>query len=73
MLSVFAVGCPVCNKLVVLALGMSGATAYFAPVQPLLGFLSVGLFGYALRVRLSRESSCPAEISSVEETEGRSR
>lgn len=73
VLSVFAVGCPVCNKLVVLALGMSGATAYFAPVQPLLGLLSVGLLGYALRVRLSRETSCPAEIPQVEETEGRSR
>lgn len=69
VLSVFAVGCPVCNKLVVLALGLSGATAYFAPVQPLLGLLSVGLLGYALRVRLSRESSCPAETTLVEETE----
>jgi hypothetical protein len=69
VLSVFAVGCPVCNKLVVLALGMSGATAYFAPVQPLLGLLSVGLLGYALRVRLSRESSCPVEVPPAESTE----
>jgi hypothetical protein len=42
MLSVFAVGCPVCNKLVVLALGAGGALTYFGPVQPVLGLLSVG-------------------------------
>lgn len=72
LLSVFAVGCPVCNKLVVLALGMSGAFTYFAPIQPLLGLLSVGLLGYALRVRLSRESSCPAEIPPTKETERQS-
>lgn len=46
MLSIFAIGCPVCNKLVVLALGASGALTYFAPVQPLLGLLT--LFGVAL-------------------------
>lgn len=30
-LSLFAVGCPVCNKLVLLALGYSGAMTWFAP------------------------------------------
>ena len=30
LLTVFAVGCPVCNKLVVLALGAGGAMTYFA-------------------------------------------
>lgn len=58
LLSVFAVGCPICNKLVVLALGASGALTYFAPIQPILGFLSVGLLFYALRMRLSSERSC---------------
>ncbi len=58
LLSVFAIGCPVCNKLVVLALGSGGALAYFAPVQPILGFLSVALLGYALRARLAAEWSC---------------
>lgn len=60
LLSVFAIGCPICNKLVVLALGISGALTYFAPIQPILGFLSVGLLLYALRVRLSAERSCPS-------------
>lgn len=61
LLSVFAIGCPVCNKLVVLALGYGGAMTYFAPIQPLLGFLSVGLLLYALRLRLRGERACPAE------------
>lgn len=63
LLSVFAVGCPVCNKLVVLTLGASGALAYFAPIQPILGFLSVGLLLYALRVRLSAERFCMIDES----------
>ncbi len=58
LLTVFAIGCPICNKLVVLALGASGAFAYFAPIQPILGLLSVGLLLYALRVRLSTERFC---------------
>ena len=35
----FAVGCPVCNKLALLALGYSGAITWFTPVQP---FLALG-------------------------------
>jgi hypothetical protein len=46
------VGCPVCNKLVVVLLGSSGALTYFAPVQPLLGLLAVTLSATALAVRL---------------------
>jgi hypothetical protein len=51
VLSVLAVGCPLCNKLVVLALGVSGALTYFAPIQPLLGLASVALLAYSLRLR----------------------
>ena len=32
-LSFLAVGCPICNKLVLLLLGTSGALTYFAPFQ----------------------------------------
>jgi hypothetical protein len=60
LLSVFAIGCPVCNKLVVLALGYGGAMTYFAPVQPILGFVSIGLLLYALRLRMRSETLCPA-------------
>ena len=59
LLSVFAVGCPICNKLVVLAIGMSGALTYFAPLQPILAVLSVALLAEALRRRLRTETSCP--------------
>jgi hypothetical protein len=48
----FAIGCPVCNKLVVVLLGSSGALTYFAPIQPLLGLLAVTLSATALAVRL---------------------
>ena len=33
LLSVFAIGCPVCNKIVVLALGATGALTYFVPAM----------------------------------------
>lgn len=56
----FAVGCPVCNKLVLLALGYSGALQYFAPMQPFLAGLAVILLAWALVVRVRREHSCPA-------------
>ena len=55
-----AIGCPVCNKLVVLALGSSGALSYFAPVQPVLGVAALGLLGAALRSRLRMLAACPA-------------
>ncbi len=51
-LGVLAVGCPVCNKLVVALLGVSGAFNYFAPIQPLLGGAGLMLAGAALIVRL---------------------
>lgn len=57
----FAVGCPVCNKLVVLLLGASGATRVFEPVQPVLGVAAVVLAMAALivRVRAIRRGECP--------------
>lgn len=58
LLAFFAVGCPVCNKLVVLALGATGAVEVFAPVQPLLAVLSVGLLALALQRRVAGERSC---------------
>ena len=43
-----AVGCPVCNKLVLLALGASGAVSWFAPIQPFLAIASVVLMAVAM-------------------------
>lgn len=59
VLSVFAVGCPICNKLVVGLTGTAGALTFWAPIQPLLGLVSIGLLGFALRTRLRREQVCP--------------
>ena len=59
LLSFFAVGCPICNKVVVIALGTSGALTWFAPVQPYLGVVALGLLAWALRVRLRGEVACP--------------
>jgi len=60
----FAVGCPVCNKLVLLALGTTGAMQFFEPVQPYLAAASIILLAWALFARVSRESSCrlPANV-----------
>ena len=56
--SLLAVGCPVCNKVALLALGYSGATKYFAPVQPFLAVASVLILIYALHKRLTGEIKC---------------
>ena len=50
-----AVGCPVCNKLVVAAVGVSGALTYFAPLQPILGATGVLLLILALRRQIQTE------------------
>jgi len=67
-LAFFAVGCPVCNKVALLALGYSGALHYFAPVQPYLAAASILLLGYALRKRLIGESNCSVRYQ-VEKSE----
>lgn len=58
ILSTFAIGCPICNKLVVALLGVSGALNYWAPIQPLLGLASIGLLLATLAIRLRGERSC---------------
>jgi len=51
VLSVLAVGCPICNKPVVLLLGTSGALTFFTPVQLYIGIASVLLLGWTLFLR----------------------
>ena len=58
LVSFFAVGCPVCNKVVLLALGTTGARQWFEPFQPLLAVASIGLLAYALRARIRSATSC---------------
>ncbi|OIQ84668.1 hypothetical protein GALL_335040 [mine drainage metagenome] len=59
VLTWFAVGCPVCNKLALLALGYSGALTWFAPVQPFLAAAAVALTAGALVFRLRGQILCP--------------
>ena len=58
LLSFFAIGCQVCNKLVLLAVGTSGAMNYFAPVQPFLAGAGLLLLAWALIVRLRNATAC---------------
>lgn len=58
LFSFLAVGCPVCNKIALIALGYSGAIKYFAPVQPYLAILGVVILSYALIKRLDGEIAC---------------
>ena len=62
--SFLAVGCPVCNQAVVALVGVSGAMSWWAPVQPVIGLLAVGLLLYTLRKRLNtyKLSACPVPV-----------
>ena len=63
LLTTLAIGCPICNKLVVALLGVSGAISYFGPVQPLLGAAGLLLAAAALAVRVRdlRVGACRVE------------
>ncbi len=67
LLTYFAVGCPVCNKLVLLALGSAGAMTWFEPFQPVLQVAALAVLLWALRARLRGEISCRL-IPTVSET-----
>lgn len=67
VLSFLAIGCPVCNKLVMVLLGASGALSYWAPLQPLVALVSVALLAEAALRRLTNEAVCavPAPSAAV--------
>lgn len=58
LLSYFAVGCPVCNKVALIAFGYTGAIQYFAPIQPYLALAGIALLAFSLWARLKNEYSC---------------
>lgn len=58
VLAFFAIGCPTCNKLVLIALGSSGAITWFAPVQPYLAVAGIGLLVWVTVTRLANDTSC---------------
>ncbi|WP_447138808.1 hypothetical protein [Micromonospora sp. LZ34] len=57
LLSLLAIGCHACNKLVVMLVGASCALCLWAPLQPLLAIASIVLLGWAPRARLAAEWS----------------
>ena len=59
VLAWFAVGCPVCNKVALLALGYTGALTWFAPFQPVLAVTALILATVALVWRLKGQVACP--------------
>lgn len=64
--SSFAVGCPVCNKLVVAALGVSGALNYFGAIQPFLGMGALLVTVVVLRQRIrALTRGCPIDAASA--------
>ena len=65
VLAWFAVGCPVCNKLALLALGYSGAITWFAPVQPLLAAAALVTTAAALLMRLRGQTLCSTSLPVV--------
>jgi len=60
--SFIAVGCPVCNKVALLALGSTGAVKFFAPVQPFIAVAGIALLLYAVRKRILGESMCSVKF-----------
>ena len=62
--SFLAVGCPVCNQLVVGLVGTSGALSWWAPVQPVVGLIAGGLLVWTLRYRLRtyQLEACPVAV-----------
>src|SRR5665647_458393 len=59
----FAVGCPVCNKIALLALGYSGAINWFAPAQPFLAVAALVMTAGALLMRLRGQILCSTSPS----------
>ena len=70
LLAYFAVGCPVCNKLALIAFGYTGAIQYFAPIQPYLAIVGIALLALSLRVRLNNEYSCSLPFQNASSSMG---
>jgi hypothetical protein len=60
-----AIGCPICNKIIVAVLGTSGALGVFAPLQPLIGATSIGLLGATLAWRLRLRAQGCARCAAI--------
>ncbi len=65
LLAYLAIGCPVCNKVVLIALGTTGAMNWFAPVQPYLGIFALLVMAYALHKRLMTMTQCEMPVEKI--------
>ncbi|MDO5743118.1 MAG: hypothetical protein Q4P23_01510 [Micrococcaceae bacterium] len=65
----FAVGCPVCNKIALVAFGYSGAITYFAPLQPWLATAALAITVLALVFRLSGQIECKLPTARISQPE----
>lgn len=58
-IAMFAVACPVCNKIVVASIGMTGALGVWAPLQPLLAVFGLVTLVAAVAMRWRRRDCGP--------------
>lgn len=56
LLSLFAVGCPTCNQVVVALLGAGRALSFFAPLRPVISLASFALLAAALHRALQPDA-----------------
>ena len=56
--NIFAVGCPICNVLLVSLLGTTAILTYIEPFRSLLGVASTGLLGGAIVWKMRTRSNC---------------
>ncbi len=58
IMNIFAVGCPICNKLLVTLLGASAVMAYFEPLRVWLGLASASVVGVAIWFKIKNVRTC---------------
>ncbi len=68
-----AIGCPICNKIIVGVLGVSGAVNVFAPLQPLIGAVSIVLLAVTLAWRLRKRVTGCSACSRLDELDSTAR
>ena len=63
VMAFLAVGCPVCNKLVLATIGVSGAMGFWAPLQPVVAAVSVVLMAGAVAYRWRRRDCADCSVT----------
>ncbi len=58
----FSFSCAICNKLLIWLIGLSGVVAYFMPLQPILGVISIAMLSYAVYIQLRNMKMARSKI-----------